>query len=66
MDSPFGRLDPNNKKNVCSVLPDLADQVVLLMYEDEIDAEMIRKLLDNKLIGEHNLVRVESMKTRIE
>ena len=61
MDSPFGRLDPENKRNMCSVLPDLADQVILLMYDDEIDSE-----LKSNLIVEHNLVRVESMNTRID
>ena len=65
MDSPFGRLDPDNKKNVCKVLPDLADQVVLLMYEDEINAELIRDILQSKLINEHRLVRIESMDTEI-
>lgn len=66
MDSPFGRLDPDNKKNVCKVLPDLADQVLLLMYNDEIDGNLLREILNNNLIDEKNLVRVESMKTRIE
>ena len=66
MDSPFGRLDPENKRNMCSVLPDLADQVILLMYDDEIDSELIRDILKSNLIVEHNLVRVESMNTRID
>lgn len=66
MDSPFGRLDPENKKNVCKVLPDLANQVVLLMYEDEINADLIRDILQEKLINEHKLLRIESMNTEIE
>lgn len=66
MDSPFGRLDPENKRNMCSVLPDLADQVILLMYDDEIDSELIRDILKSNLLVEHNLVRVESMNTRID
>lgn len=66
MDSPFGRLDPDNKKNVCKVLPILADQVVLLMYEDEIDSNIIRNILGDKLLNEHKLIRIGSMHTRIE
>ncbi len=66
MDSPFGRLDPTHKKNIVKVLPDMADQVILLVYTDEIDEQLTRESLGNALISERHLTRVTSMHTKIE
>lgn len=65
MDSPFGRLDPSHKGNIVSVLPNMADQVILLVYTDEIDAQITRKTLGNALLSEKSLVHVSSMHTKI-
>jgi len=44
MDSPFGYLDPEYQKRVSSVLPDMAEQVVVLVtqsqWSDEVASEM--------------------------
>lgn len=66
MDSPFGRLDPTHKKNIVSVLPSMANQVMLLVYTDEIDEQLTRESLSEALISEKRLTRVSSMHTRIE
>jgi len=66
MDSPFGRLDPTHKRNIVSVLPSMANQVMLLVYTDEIDEQLTRESLGSALISEKRLTRVSSMHTRIE
>lgn len=66
MDSPFGRLDPTHKRNIVSVLPSMANQVMLLVYTDEIDEQLTRESLAGALISEKRLTRVSSMHTRIE
>jgi len=66
MDSPFGRLDPTHKRNIVSVLPSMANQVMLLVYTDEIDEQLTRESLGNALISEKRLTRVTSMHTKIE
>jgi len=66
MDSPFGRLDPTHKRNIVNVLPIMANQVMLLVYTDEIDEQLTRESLGNALISEKRLTRVSSMHTRIE
>ena len=66
MDSPFGRLDPTHKRNIVSVLPSMANQVMLLVYTDEIDEQLTRESLAGNLISEKRLTRVSSMHTRIE
>lgn len=65
IDSPFGRLDPENKANIVSTLPSMAEQVILLAYNGEIDPEVARRKLGVNLIHEHNLERVTSMHTEI-
>lgn len=66
MDSPFGRLDPTHKRNIVSVLPSMANQVMLLVYTDEIDEQLTRESLGNALISEKRLTRISAMHTRIE
>ena len=66
MDSPFGRLDPTHKRNIVSVLPIMANQVILLVYSDEIDEQLSRESLGSALISEKRLTYVTSMHTRIE
>lgn len=39
MDTPLGRLDPKHRSNVLKYLPDMAEQVVLLVHEGEINPE---------------------------
>ena len=36
MDTPLGRLDPKHRSNVLKYLPQMADQVILLVHEGEI------------------------------
>ncbi|PUA28822.1 MAG: hypothetical protein B0W54_10420 [Cellvibrio sp. 79] len=39
MDTPLGRLDPKHRSNVLKYLPKMADQVILLVHEGEINPE---------------------------
>lgn len=65
MDSPFGRLGPKHKEKVTHTLPLLANQVILLVYEGEIDPEQTRTLLGGNLIREYHLDRITSFHTQI-
>jgi DNA sulfur modification protein DndD len=65
IDSPFGRLDPENKENIVSTLPSMAEQVILLAYNGEIAPEVARRKLGGNLNHEHNLERITSMHTEI-
>ena len=49
MDSPFGRLSKTHKENVIKALPKMAEQVVLLAYSGEIDAQTARLTLGSDL-----------------
>lgn len=66
MDSPFGRLDPDHKRNTTEALPTLSDQVVLLLYRSEINEQDTRQILGNKLLKEYQLTRRSSFNTQIE
>jgi len=57
IDSPFGRLDRGHTRNVVAALPSMAEQVVLLVYEDELPPDLARAELKGKLRAEWKLER---------
>lgn len=57
IDSPFGRLDGGHRSRIVEVLPDMADQVVLLVYEEELPPARAREALKGRLRAEWALVR---------
>jgi len=57
IDSPFGRLDRGHTRNIVRALPSMTKQVVLLVYEDELPANLAREELKTKLRGEWRLER---------
>jgi DNA sulfur modification protein DndD len=65
MDSPFGRLDECHTANVIRALPDMAGQVILLVYEAEAKRELIRPLLGSRLAKEYVLERVNARRTNV-
>lgn len=66
MDSPFGRLDPEHKRKIIASLSMLSEQVILLVYKDEIDEQLARKILGSALKHEYELGRVSAMHTEIK
>ena len=65
MDSPFGRLSKTHKENVIKALPKMAEQVVLLAYSGEIDAQTARLTLGSDLKQEYKLDKISSFHTEI-
>ena len=65
MDSPFGRLDPTHKANIVRLLPDMAEQSMLLAYTKEIDEQVAREELKSNLLKEYTLSRITSLHTEI-
>jgi DNA sulfur modification protein DndD len=65
IDSPFGRLDGGHRSRIVAALPDMADQVVLLVYEDELPASLARETLKGQLQAEWILQRESARHTQI-
>lgn len=65
IDSPFGRLDGGHRKNIVQTLPGMADQVVLLVYEDELPGQIAHETLKGDLRAEWGLERETARHTRI-
>lgn len=65
-DSPFGRLDATHKRHVLQALPEITDQVLLLVHDDELDRQSAINELGTHLVGEHHLRRVSGKHTEIE
>lgn len=66
MDSPFMRLDGAHRNRVLTALPSMSDQVILLVYSQEIvDWPQARRALGSSLLAEYHLERVSSQYTKI-
>ena len=65
MDSPFGRLDESHTTNVIRTLPEMAEQVVLFVYEAEVGKARTRELLGRHLLREYHLERVSARRTNV-
>lgn len=65
IDSPFGRLDRGHTRNVVGALPSMAEQVVLLVYEDELPPDLARNELKGKLRGEWRMKRRSARHTEL-
>jgi len=66
MDSPFGRLDEVHTTKVVQALPSMADQVMLLVYESELDPGQARNQLEGKLRKEYRIARRSARHSELE
>jgi DNA sulfur modification protein DndD len=66
MDSPFGRLDDEHTTKVVKALPGMADQVMLLVYESELDPKQTRSDLEGKLRKEYRIARRSARHSELE
>lgn len=65
-DSPFGRLDSGHKTNVVKALPDIADQVALLVFRSELEPTMARDLLQGSLRSEYKIVQRSARHSKLK
>jgi DNA sulfur modification protein DndD len=66
MDTPLGRLDPKHRAAVLTEVPRMADQVVLLVHEGEIDRTTGLTPLASRIGAVYDIVRVSSSQSKIE
>jgi DNA sulfur modification protein DndD len=65
IDSPFGRLDGGHRARIVETLPDMADQVIVLVYEEELPPARAREALKGRLRSEWALERQSARHTRL-
>jgi DNA sulfur modification protein DndD len=65
IDSALIRLDGGHKENILRALPTFADQVLMLVYEDEVSPTRARNALKGRLRGEFKLKRVSARHTKL-
>ena len=65
MDTPLGRLDPKHRSNVLKYLPKMADQVVLLVHEGEIDPDKDIKNFADRIGARYQIERISATESRI-
>jgi DNA sulfur modification protein DndD len=66
MDSPFGRLDEGHTSRIVEALPRMAKQVILLVYESEMEPRFVRNTLKGNLLREYKIVRKSARHSVLE
>ncbi|CCK76825.1 conserved hypothetical protein [Oleispira antarctica RB-8] len=66
MDTPLGRLDPKHRSNVLGYLPKMADQVILLVHEGEIDPKKDLNNFAERIGARYQIERISATESRIE
>jgi DNA sulfur modification protein DndD len=64
MDTPLGRLDPKHRASVLAAVPQMAEQIVLLVHEGEIDRDSGLEPLANHIGAAFEIERVSSSQSR--
>lgn len=65
MDTPFARLDPYHTARVVQVVPDMAEQVILLVQEGELRRDDAERLLGDRLVYEFTINRVGAFESSV-
>jgi DNA sulfur modification protein DndD len=65
IDTPLGRLDPKHRANVLAYLPSMAEQIVLLVHEGEIDRSNGLDPLANRIGAVYEIERVSSSHSQL-
>lgn len=65
MDTPLGRLDPKHRSNVLKYLPKMAEQVVLLVHEGEIDPSRDLSNFAERIGARYQIKRISATESRI-
>ena len=65
MDTPLGRLDLKHRDKVLKYLPQMAEQVILLVHEGEIRKEEVVTALEGRIGGVYNIERISSSESSI-
>jgi len=65
MDTPLGRLDPKHRGNVLKYLPKMADQVILLVHEGEIDPSRDLSNFAERIGVRYQIERISATESQI-
>ena len=65
MDTPLGRLDPKHRRNILYYLPNMSEQVVLLVHEGELHATRDTEVFASRIGARYEIERVSATQSRI-
>ena len=66
MDTPLGRLDLKHRKNILQYLPDMSEQIILLIHEGEINAKRDIEFFADRIGVRYEIKRISATHSRIE
>jgi DNA sulfur modification protein DndD len=65
MDTPLGRLDPKHRANVLAYVPTMAEQVVLLAHEGEVNRDEDLQPLASRIGAIYDIERISATESRL-
>ena len=65
MDTPLGRLDPNHRMNVLNYLPNMAQQVILLVHDGEIDQSRDLGNIAERIGARYEIARISATESKL-
>ena len=66
MDSTFQRIDPDHKRATLQELPNMGQQIIVLVYPQEVDKIEATNLLGSHYLQDFELVQIDSFETQIQ
>ncbi len=66
MDTPLGRLDPKHRRNILRYVPDMSEQVVLLVHEGEFHANQDTEIFASRIGARYAIKRISATQSRID
>ena len=66
MDTSFGRLDRENSENLIRVLPKLSEQVIILVHDQEIDEEMLKRHIPEYITASYGIERISARESHLK
>ncbi|MDU9376530.1 hypothetical protein McpSp1_11520 [Methanocorpusculaceae archaeon Sp1] len=66
LDTPAGRLDKSNTRNLIQCIPQLSEQVILFIHDKEFDSEELHYYLSESILSEYTIEKISGTESRIK
>lgn len=65
LDTPAGRLDKSNTRNLIQCIPDLSDQVILFIHDKDFDSKDLHYYLSDEIVAEYTIEKISETQSCI-
>ena len=65
IDTPFGRLDLKHRKNIITHIPEIAEQIIILVHEGEINRDTDLEPIGDRIGSIYDITRISSSQSQL-